>query len=263
MKVRGGELRKNICIEAGKWSHVEVACREGSTISISGTGEDSDDFSVYLLRSADVKRVPVIGKVYEYETGRALWKKEKVKKASKTHTVDQRDVYYVIFDNYHAKTREKYVDIIVTVEHLPLAVGDAPLQESFEVDAKYVETIDVDTKQGDVLNVFGKVTKGKDITVHILGKIYQTPDTLHLDKAYYTREKQEDINIEYHCPKSEPLLLVFDNKYSMRTTKTVDVSVQVVRDTTAEQAGDWVICPYCQIKNPPGSTTCQSCKAGL
>ena len=115
-------------------------------------------------------------------------------------------------------------------------------------------------KGSEALNLF---TKGKDITVHILSKIYQTPDKLHLDKAYYTREKQEDINIEYHCSKSEPLLLVFDNKYSMRTTKTVDVSVQVVRDTTTEQAGDWVICPYCQIKNPPGSITCQSCKAGL
>ena len=56
MKIRGGRLKKNIEIDAGSWNYVEAPVREGSKISILATEVDNDDFSVYILRSADVKR---------------------------------------------------------------------------------------------------------------------------------------------------------------------------------------------------------------
>lgn len=75
-----------------------------------------------------------------------------------------------------------------------------------------MESIDVKVNAGDTIRVFGRVTKGKDITVHILSELYKTPDTYHLDKAYFTKEKAGEIEIEYHCTKTEPLLIIFDNE---------------------------------------------------
>jgi hypothetical protein len=191
-----------------------------------------------------------------------LWSKEKTKKVQKKYTVKDRDTYFIIFDNYHAKSKYKSIALDLSVEHPPLEVGDEPLRESFEVDAGYVETIGVDARGGDRIKIFGKVTKGNDITIHILSKMYETPDSLHLDKAYYTKEKVGEIEIDYECSSTEPLLIVFDNGYSLRTTKTLDVSVQIVR-VAAPESGSWVVCPFCQIKNPPGSTICQNCKGKL
>jgi hypothetical protein len=113
LKIRGGQLKKNIEIEAGEWDYVEIPVREGSTISISAQEVDNDDFSVYILKSSDVKRTPIIGTVTEYEDGNALWKKEKITNLKKDYTAKERDVLYVFFDNYHAKSKYKSIDIDV------------------------------------------------------------------------------------------------------------------------------------------------------
>ncbi|MFW9848844.1 MAG: zinc ribbon domain-containing protein [Candidatus Thorarchaeota archaeon] len=261
MKIRGGRLKKQIEIEAGTWDHVEIPCREGSTISVDASEVDGDDFSVYILDSAQVKTTLLTGRVSDYEDDKALWKKEKVKKVSKKYTVDARDIYYVIFDNYHAKSKYKLIDIDVDVEHPPLEVDDEPLQESFEVDAGYLETIDLTVNAGDTVRAFGRVTKGNDITVHILSKLYETPDTIHTDKAYFTKEKVEEINLEYHAQKSESLLLVFDNVYSLRTAKTIDVSVQVLKG--AKEPDGQKFCKFCGAKIDADAAFCQHCGGKL
>lgn len=258
MKVRGGRLKKKIEIEAAKWVHVEVSCRKGSEITVRGTEVDGDDFSVYILRSKDVKTAPIIGTVLEYEDGKALWSEEKTSHVDHTYTVEERDKIYVIFDNYHARSKYKMIEIEVSVEHPPLEVGDEPLRESFEVDAKYIEVIDVSVNQGDTLRVFGRVTKGKDITVHVLSKLYETPDTYHLDKAYWKKEKTEEIDVEYHCTKTEPLLIVFDNQYSLRTTKTIDVSVQLMKGDAPVDDG-MKTCRFCSAKIESNMTFCPHC----
>ena len=257
MKVRGGHLKKTIDIEAGTWNHVEVNCREGSTISIRASEVEGDDFSVYICSSNDVKTALLSGQINEFDDKHALWKEEKVKSVSKEYTSKERDTLYIIFDNYHAKSKFKRIDIDISVVHPPLEVGDEPLSESFEVDAGYLETIDMQVNTGDTVRVFGRVTKGNDITVHVLSKLYETPDSIHTDKAYFTKEKVEEIDITYQCTTTEPILLVFDNAYSLRTTKTVDVSVQILRGrkkTTAPSGlcrfcsakiGDVAFCPHC------------------
>lgn len=261
MKLRGGRLKKTIEVEPGSWNYVEIACREGSTIQIDAYEEEGSDFSVYIVRSADVKKTPLIGTVTEYEDGKALWKKEKAKKVSKTYTVDSRDVYYVFLDNYHAKSREKYIAADIQVEHPPLEVGDEPLRESFEVDAGYVETIDLSAHAGDTVRAFGKVTSGNDITLHVLGKIYETPDSIHTEKAYFTKEKAEEIDITYQCPRTEDLLLVFDNGYSLRTTKTVDVSVQVIPGAKAPEGQRF--CKFCGARIDADTAFCPHCGGKL
>ena len=57
--------------------------------------------------------------------------------------------------------------------------------------------------------------------------------------------------------KTEPLLIVFDNGYSLRTTKTVDVSVQVMKGT-GTTAGPGV-CRFCQAKIDEGVAFCSHC----
>jgi len=259
MKIRGGQLKKTIDIEAGEWDYVEIPVREGSTISISAQEVDNDDFSVYILSSSDVKRVPIVGTVTEYEDGKALWKKEKVTNVTKDYTAEERDVLYVFFDNYHAKSKYKSIDIDVSVDHPLLEVGDAPLRESFEVDAGLVETIDMNVNAGDTVRAFGRITKGNDITVHIISKLYETPDSIHLDKAYWKKEKTGEIEIEYHCTKSEPLMLVFDNGYSLRTTKTIDVSVQILRGSSQTPDSKEPRCRFCKAIIDKGVAFCPHC----
>lgn len=262
MKVRGGHLKKNIEIQAGEWDYVEIPVREGSRITVYANEVDGDDFSVYILRQADVKRVPLIGTVTEYEDDKALWSKEKVKKVDTEYTAEERDTLYVFFDNYHAKSKYKSIDIDVRVDHPPLKVGDEPLRESFEVDAGYLESIDVDVNAGDTIRVFGRVTKGNDITIHVLAQIYETPDSIHTDKAYFTKEKVGEIDIEYQCTKKEPLLIVFDNGYSLRTTKTLDVSVQVIKGEESKTAGIEK-CPFCQARLEGPTAFCPHCGGKL
>jgi len=259
VKLRGGQLKKNIEIEAGKWNHIEIPVREGSTISILAQEVDNDDFSVYILRSSDVKRVPIVGSISEYNPENALWKKERVKNAKKDYTAKERDVLYVLFDNYHAKSKYKSIDIEVNVEHLPLEVGNAPLRESFEVDAGWLETIDVNVNAGDTIRAFGRVTKGNDITIHVISKLYETPDSIHLDKAYWTKEKVGEIEIEYQCTKTEPLLLVFDNGYSLRTTKTIDVSVQILKGSGSTSDTSVNRCRFCSATIEKGLAFCPHC----
>jgi len=262
LKLRGGHLQKNVAIEAGLWDYVEIPCREGSVISIKADETDGEDFNVYLLASKYVKRKVLTGDISEYEDQKALWGEEKTDSVEREYTVDRRDVYFVIFDNYHAKSKPKSIDIEVSVEHLPLKVGDQPLKESFEVDAGYFEPIDVDARAGDLIRVFGRVTKGNDINISIVSKTYETRDGVDFDKAYYTKEKAGDFNVDYNCSKNEPLLIVFDNGYSLRTTKTVDVSIQIVRGAKPE-AGDWTECPFCHFKNQKGARYCAHCGAKL
>ncbi|MFX1369765.1 MAG: hypothetical protein ACFFAY_14310, partial [Promethearchaeota archaeon] len=130
MKVRGGHLKKNIELEAGEWDYVEIPVRKGSRIAVYANEVDGDDFSVYILKQADVKRTPLIGTVTEYEDGKALWSNEKVKSVDTEYVAEDRDTLYVFFDNYHAKSKYKSVDIDVRVDHPPLKVGDEPLRES-------------------------------------------------------------------------------------------------------------------------------------
>ncbi|MHA2210338.1 MAG: zinc ribbon domain-containing protein [Candidatus Thorarchaeota archaeon] len=262
MKVRGGHLKKNIEIEAGDYNFVEIPVREGTRIEVSAAEVDGDTFSVCILDSSDVKRAPLIGTVMDYDDSKPLWHKDKVKKVNKEYIADRRDTLFVFFDNHHAKSKYKSIDIDVRVDHPPLMVGDAPLRESFEVDAKFVETIEVEPNAGDTIRVFGRVTKGNDITVHVLAQIYDTPDTIHTDKAYFTKEKVEEIDIEYHVTKREPLLIVFDNGYSMRTTKTVDVSVQVIKGEESKTAGIEK-CPFCQAKLDGPTAFCPHCGGKL
>jgi len=222
---------------------------------------DDDDFNVALLPSSDVKKAPMIGTVLDFYGADMVWYKGEVSSVEEQYTVPARDIMYVVFDSLHDDC-DKSVVIDIRVEHPPLEVGDEPLSESFEVDAGYVEPIDMNVNAGDTARIFGKVTKGNDITVHILSKLYETPDAYHTDKAYFTKEKVGEIEIEYHCTRTEPLLILFDNEYSYRTSKTVDVSIQIIRGAEPE-ANEWLICPFCQQKNPKGSTACQHCEAKL
>jgi hypothetical protein len=237
LKIRGGHLKRNIEIQAGEWDYVEVPCREDSSMSISASEIDGDTFNVYIVPSNSVKKAPLLETVMEYYTDGIVWEQKKVSYVDDVYIHPYRDTIFIIFDNSHAKSKYKSIDIDISVVHPPLVVGDEPLTESFEVDAKSEEVIDVDVNSGDTIRVFGRVTKGKDITVHILSKLYETPDTYHLDKAYFTKEKVGEIEIEYHCTKTEPLLIIFDNAYSLRTTKTVDVSVQVIRGVAVTPPG--------------------------
>ena len=259
MKIRGGQLEKNIEIDAGEWDYVEIPVREESTISISAQEVDNDEFNVYIVRSSDVKRMPIVGTVTEYNDESALWKKERVTNVKKDYTAKERDVLYVIFDNYHARSKFKSIDIDVSVEHPPLEVGDEPLSESFEVDAGWVEAIDMNVNTGDTIRAFGRVTKGNDITVHVISKLYETPDTIHLDKAYWTKEKTSEIELEYQCTKSGPLMLVFDNGYSLRTTKTVDVSVQILRGASQPSESMEYRCKFCNAIIDRGVAFCPNC----
>jgi len=231
-------------------------------ILITADETNGEDFNVRLLSSKYVKRKAITGAIDEYQDQKALWRKEKTHSVEKQYTADTKDVYFVIFDNYHAKSKPKSIDIEVSVYHPPLEVGDQPLKESFEVDAGCYEPIDVDTKAGDMIRVFGRVTKGNDINISIVSKAYETQEEIDLDKAYYTKEKVGDFNIEYSCSKNEPLLIVFDNGYSMRTPKTVDVSVQIVKGVVTE-SGDWTECPFCHFKNQKGARYCTHCGAKL
>ena len=262
MKIRGGNLKRNIEIQAGEWDHVEVQCREGSMISVVAHEVDGDDFNVFILHSDHVKRLPLVGTVTEYDTEGIVWGEEKVSSVDDEYFAHMRDTVYIIFDNSHARSKYKSIDIDINVVHIPLEVGEEPLQESFEVDAGYMEPIDVKVSTGDTIRIFGRVTKGKDITVHILSKLYETPDTYHLDKAYFTKEKAGEIEIEYHCTKTEPLLIIFDNEYSLRTTKTVDVSVQVIRGAAVTPPGK-AVCPFCSVKIDTGLSFCPHCGGKL
>lgn len=262
LKVRGGHLKKNIEIQAGEWDHVEVNCREDSSMSISAREVDGDTFNVYILPLGSVKRVPLLGTVLEYDTDGIVWEQEKVSHVDDVYIHPYRDTIYIIFDNSHAKSKYKSIDIEISVVHMPLVLGDEPLTESFEVDADNMEQIEVKVNSGDTLRVFGRVTKGKDINVHILSSLYSTPDTYHLDKAYFTKEKTDGIEIEYLCTKTEPLLIIFDNEYSLRTTKTVDVSVQVIKGATVAPP-DKNVCPFCSVKIDTGLSFCPHCGGKL
>ena len=262
MKLRHGNLKKDIEIEAGSFDWVEVNCREGSILSVLAEGAEGDDFSVYLVGSSDVKKTPLVGTVTEFDPSKALWKKEKVRKVKKEYETENRDVLYLFFDNIHAKSRSKLISVDISVEHPPLFVEDEPLQESFEVEAGDYETVDISPNAGDTIRVFGRVTKGNDLSVYVLSQLYETPDHLHLDKAYWKKEKAGDIDISYQCSKTEPLLLVFDNGYSRMTSKMVDVSIDIVRGEGGKPTR-FIVCPFCQQKNPKGSTVCEHCKGKL
>jgi hypothetical protein len=249
-------------IEKDKSLPVGISCRAGSRISIDVFEVDGDDFSIYLLRDEDVKRAPLLPVVTGWDAERALWFEEGIERAETDYTVEERGKYVVILDNSYSQDEFIRFNIDIRVEHPPLTVGDEPLSESFEVDARDYEKIDVDAKVGDLIKLFGRVTKGNDITVHILSKTFETPDTIHVEKAYWTTEKTMEIDAEYGCSKTEPLLIVFNNDYSRLTTKTVDISVQIVRGEELD-IGEWTICPFCQHKNPQGSTACENCKAGI
>jgi len=260
VRLRRGIYKKEMNLDEGEFLPVGIACREGSEISIDVYEVEGDDFNVYLLRASDVKRAPIIPVVRDWDIERALWQKERISKVKKEYTVEERDYLVVLLEAVHPDGNCLQIDIRVV--HPPLAVGDEPLSESFEVDARDYEKIDVDVKAGDIIKLFGRVTKGNDITVHILSKTYETPDTLHVDKAYWTTEKVAEIDAEYQCSKTEPLLIVFDNDYSRLTTKTVDITVQVQRGREPDK-GEWAVCPFCQHKNPLGSTVCENCRAGI
>ncbi len=262
LKIRGGQLKRNIEIKAGEWDHVEVQCREGSMISVVAHEVDEDYFNVFILPSANVQKIPLVGTVTGYESKGIVWGEEKVSSVDTQYFAPMRDSVFIIFDNSHARSKYKSIDIDINVVHVPLEVSDEPLIESFEVDAGYMEPIDVKVSAGDTIRAFGRVTKGKDITVHILSKLYETPDTYHLDKAYFTKEKTDEIEIEYLCTKTEPLLIIFDNAYSLRTTKTVDVSVQVIKGAAAAPLGKDV-CPFCTVKIDTGLSFCPHCDGKL
>lgn len=261
-RIKSGSLKRNFEIQAGEWDYVEVPYRDGSMIPVVANEVYGDDFNMFIVRSDYAKKVLLVGTVTEYDPQGIVWGEEKVSSIDDEYIVDVRGIMFIIFDNTYARSKHKSIDIDINVLHPPLEVGDEPLTESFEVDAGYVETIGVDVRTGDRIKIFGNVSKGNDITIHILSKMYETPDSLHLDKAYYTKEKVGEIEIDYECSSTEPLLIVFDNGYSLRTTKTLDVSMQIVRVAVPE-SGNWVVCPFCQIKNPPGSTICQNCKGKL
>jgi hypothetical protein len=258
MKLRGGNLQKNIEIEAGEVDYVEIACREGSRIVILAREVDGDNFDAFLLPSKYVKTLPLVGTVVDYNPDGVVWYEDAVNLIDDDYIVLDRDTMYLFFSNINARTKYRSIDIDIGVEHIPLEVGDEPLRESFEVDAGYVETIDMSVHKGDTVRAFGRVTKGNDITVHILSKIYETPDSLHLDKAYFTREKVGEVDITFNCPKTEQLLLVFDNEYSLRTTKTVDVSIQLLKGETQTGAGQR-ICKFCSARIDYDVAFCPHC----
>lgn len=262
MKIRGGHLKRNIEIQAGMWDYAEASCRDGSMISVVAHEVDGDDFSVFIIPSEWVKTASLVGTAIEYDTEGIVWGEKNVRSIDDEYIVPIRDVMYIIFDNTHAKTKYKSIDIDINVVHPPLEVADEPLRESFEVDAGYVEAIDMNVNSGDTVRVFGRVIKGNDITVHILSKIYETPDTYHTDKAYFTKEKTDEIEIEYLCTKTESLLVIFDNEYSHRTTKTIDVSIQITKDVASTAPGKDV-CPFCSVKIDTGLSFCPHCGGKL
>lgn len=259
MKVRGGRLKKNIKVKAGAWDYVEIPVREGTRIALNAAEVDGDNFKVYIVRAGDVKRTPLVGTITEFNDDKALWASRRSSRVNHEYTAGERDTLFVLFDNCRpmAVDFDESIDIDIEVDHPPLIVGDEPLRESFEVDAGWMETIDVEASSGDTIRVFGRVTKGNDITVHVLAQIYETPDSIHTDKAYFTKEKVGEIDITYQCPKTEPLLIVFDNGYSLRTTKTIDVSVQVLKGEKAPTGRG--ICKYCQARIDEDAAFCPHC----
>jgi hypothetical protein len=261
-KLRRGIYKKEMDIEREDKLPVSISCREGSTITIDAYEVEGDIFDVYLMHEDHVKTAPLLPVVISWDRERAIWSKEDVDKVKKAYTAKERATYWVIFENVDSEEDWLRLSIDLRVQHPPLKVGDEPLRESFEVDARDFEKIDVDAKAGDTIRIFGRVTSGNDITTHIISKIYETPDSVHFDKAYWTTEKTEEIDAEYRCTKTEPLLIIFDNTYSRLTTKTVDVSVQIIKGEEPTE-GDWVKCPFCQHKNPKDSTVCEKCKAEL
>ncbi|MFX1580446.1 MAG: hypothetical protein ACFFBJ_12405 [Promethearchaeota archaeon] len=257
MKLKGGKLSKSIELENGTWDYVEVPGRVGTTLSIAASDDRGENFGVYIIKSGDMKKKPLIGIIDGYDEKRALWKKGKGGKTKKEFVSDVHDVLYVVFENPHSR-KFNYLDISVAAEHPPLSVEDEPLRESIEIDARYLEAIDVSASSGDTVRVFGRVTKGNDISVHILSEMYVTPEAFHVDKAYFTREKVEEIEIEYHCQKTERLLIVFDNSYSMMTAKTVDVTVQVMKGADEPPATPGV-CRFCSAKIDEDLPFCPHC----
>jgi hypothetical protein len=260
MKLKGGKLSTQLELENQHFDYVEIPCREGSTISIVANDDRGENFNVYILSSGDVQKAPVIGKVRDYDEKRALWKKGKGGKTKGDYTSDARDVLYIIFENPHSR-KFNYLDISVAVDHPPLKVGDQPLQESFEVEAGYFETVEINGNAGDTIRVFGRVSKGNDIGAYVVAAIFATPDNIHLDKAYWSKEKTEEIDIEYHCTKTEPLLVVFDNGYSKLTTKTVDVSIQVISGEKAPEGQRF--CKFCGAKIDADAAFCPRCGGQL
>ena len=186
MKLKSGKLSKSIEMENGTWDFVEVPCRVGTTISIAASDYRGEDFRVYIIRSGDMKKKPLIGSIDGYDEKRALWKKGKGGKMRTEFTSDVHDVLYVIFENPHSR-KFNYLDISVAAEHPPLSVEDEPIRESIEIEARYLESIDVTANSGDIIRVFGRVMKGNDITVHILSKMYETPETFHMDNPFLNR----------------------------------------------------------------------------
>lgn len=257
MKLKGGKLSKSIELENGTWDYIEVPCRVGTTLSIAASDDRGEDFRVYIIRSGDMKKKPIIGTLDGYDEKKALWKKGKGGKTKTEFVSDVHSVLYVVFENPHSR-KFNYLDISVAAEHPPLSVKDEPLRESIEIEARYLEAIDVDAGSGDTIRVFGRVTKGNDITVHVLSKMYETPESYHVDKAYFTKEKVDEIDMEYQCQKTEPLLIVFDNGYSMMTAKTVDVTVQVVKGTDQPSVTPGV-CRFCSAKIDEGLPFCPHC----
>lgn len=260
MKLKGGKLSKQMELENGYWDYVEIPCRAGSVVSVVASDDRGEEFKVYILSSADIKRKPIIGTISGYDASRALWKKGKGGKTKKDYTAEKRDVLYVVFENPHSR-KFNYLDISVAVDHPPLKVGDEPLQESFEVEPGYLETVEISVNVGDTIKAFGRVTKGNDIGVYIISSMYETPDTIHLDKAYYSKEKTEEIEIEYHCNKAETLLLVLDNEYSRMTTKTVDLSIQVIAGESAPVGQKF--CKFCGAKIDVDAAFCPHCGGKL
>jgi len=257
LKLKGGKLSKSIELENGTWDFVKVQCRIGTTLSIAASDDRGENFRVYIIRSGDMKKKPLIGIIDGYDEKRALWKKGKGGKTKTEFTSDVHDVLYVVFENPHSR-KFNHLDISVAAEHPPLSVEDDPLRESIVIEARYLEAIDVNATSGDTIRVFGRVSKGNDISVHILSKMYQSPETFHVDKAYFTREKVDEIEIEYHCQKTEPLLIVFDNSYSKMTAKTVDITVQVIRGADQPPTTPGV-CRFCSVKIEEGLPFCPHC----
>jgi hypothetical protein len=257
LKLKHDKLSKSIELENGMWDFVEIPCRVGTTLSIAASDDRGEDFRVYIIRSGDMKKKPLIGTIDGFDEKRALWKKGKGGKTKTEFTSDVHDVLYVVFENPHSR-KFNYLDISVAAEHPALTFKDEPLRESIEIEARYLEGIEVDASSGDTIRVFGRVTKGNDITVHVLSRMYETPDSYHADKSYFTKEKVDEIEIEYHCQKTEPLLVIFDNSYSMMTPKTVDVTVQVMkgRDQPSATPG---VCRFCSAKIEVGLPFCPHC----
>ncbi|MFW9888881.1 MAG: hypothetical protein ACFFER_11885, partial [Candidatus Thorarchaeota archaeon] len=98
MRLRGGEFKKNIEIEAGQFEYVEINCRELTAIHIKAKEVDGDDFNVALFPSAYVKKAPLVGLVTDFDPDpdNALWSEEKVSSVDESVVVETRDVVYII-----------------------------------------------------------------------------------------------------------------------------------------------------------------------